>query len=476
MSGLCHILPPAISGSAPERMSSPFIASPHPWARAAAEEVIREVHHYMQLHPESELHRLGKMFGVLVMDTGKQTYRYLKAFSSVLDGQHQIDGYVPPIYDFTDENGYFRQEEKVISSLTDQNPLRKQRSNALQRWLFSQYNIVASNGKTRNILDIFSKEKPILSAEDYFSGNKGSKDNKESNAEHLPPAGAGECCAPKLLQYAFQNGYKPLAIAEFWVGATDAREMHQDGCFYGACTGKCRPILRYMLRGISAEETEDTWTEEQLKKQVHVLYEDEYLLVALKPAGLLTVPGKGEKKNLEGYLLQSRGYSYLKAVHRLDQDTSGIVVFAKEVSHYTALQKQFCSRLVKKRYEALVCPRDEHRKTEETGIISLPILPNPTDRPRQMVDRKYGKKAVTQYEVVRRLQNGQICLNLYPLTGRTHQLRVHCSHPEGLNAPIAGDRLYGEPSGRLYLHAAEIVFSHPVSGSTMRFHVRANWL
>lgn len=422
----------------------------------------------MQTHPQSELHRLGKMFGVLVIETDKKEYRYLKAFSSLLDGKHEMPGYVPPVFDFTTPSGYFRQQEAIISSKKDQPEERKQLSRSLQRWLFSQYVMLSASGAKKNLLDIFQGEKPILSEEVYFSAER-------NEADRFPPAGAGECCAPKLLQYAFQQHYRPLALAEFWIGAPDPRELRQEGNFYSACMGKCRPILRHMLRGIDIDEQiEERIDEERLIKSVRILYEDDYLLVALKPSGMLTVPGKGEKLNLETYLQQLRGTNYVKAVHRLDQDTSGIVVCCKEASLFSALQQQFSTRQVLKRYEAIICPKDVN-EIKNSGTISLPLLPNPFDRPRQMVDYQHGKQSETKYEIIKCLPKGLLYIHLIPKTGRTHQLRIHCAHPDGLNSPILGDRLYGKEADRLYLHAGEIEFSHPISGSRMKFSVHSDW-
>lgn len=209
---------------------------PHPWARAAAEEVVREVHAYMTQHPETELHRQGKMFGVLVVRRGEEEYGYLKAFSSLLDGRHEMEGYVPAVFDFAVENGYFRREEAEISAMTDRPEERRERSRALQRWLFAQYRMLSGSGQTRDLLDIFQGEKPILSAEEYFSGNR-------KEAEHLPPAGAGECCGPKLLQYALAKGYAPLAMAEFWVGKADAREPATRGLFLWRLPRKMQAYL-----------------------------------------------------------------------------------------------------------------------------------------------------------------------------------------------------------------------------------------
>lgn len=390
------------------------------------------------------------MFGVLVIRDENGDFGYLKAFSSLLDGQHQMEGFVPPIFDFTAPNGYFRQEEAAISALNEPEN-RKTRSQALQRWLFSQYAIRSVGSKTRDLIDIFASEPAILTAEEYFSNAK------PSTSAALPPAGAGECCAPKLLQYAIANRLTPLALAEFWIGAAPKNELRRDGYFYGACLGKCRPILQHMLQGVEISDPSD---KERPTAPIDILYEDDWLLIAMKPSGLLTTPGKESPYSLEQTLRDQYPQTALKAVHRLDRDTSGIVVLAKSEEAYRRMQELFRTRQVFKRYEAIVeCLSPD--SIPEQGEINLPLLPNPFDRPRQMVDHQHGKRAVTQYKRCRQVAQNRVFIDLFPLTGRTHQLRVHCAHPDGLNAPIVGDPLYGTPSDRLYLHAAEIQFTHP---------------
>ena len=448
---------------------------PHPWARAAAEQVIEQIHHYMHRTPHSELHRLGKMFGILVIRDENGNFGYLKAFSSLLDGQHYIDGFVPPIFDFAEPTGYFRQEEAAISAInrqlestdltqTDKSSLRaerKSRSQALQRWLFSQYQVRSAIGQTRDLIDIFAQVPPILSAEDYFY------DRHNTPVVALPPSGAGECCAPKLLQYAILNHLTPMALAEFWIGAAPKNELRRDGYFYGACQGKCRPILNHMLQGMDIEPDPD---KEILPDSIEVLYQDQWLLIAMKPNGLLTTAGKNNTPCLEQLLQQRFNNPHIKAVHRLDQDTSGLVVLSQCEDAYSKLQTLFRNRLVFKRYEAIVEHQPGYTIPPE-GEISLPLLPNPFDRPRQMVDYQHGKTARTKYKVRKQLAENRVFIDLFPLTGRTHQLRVHCAHPDGLNAPIVGDPLYGIPSDRLYLHAAEMQFTHPYTSKTVRLQV-----
>ena len=441
-------------------MQSPFSLPPHPLAQKAAAEVIDRIHAYMRAHPESELHRCGKMFGVLVYTdegiNGLEDERYIAAFSAQLDGSYHHEGFVPPIYEMPSPPVGHSKDE----------------SRRLQRLLFAQYNILNGKGESKSLLEIFESEKPILSEEDFFE--KSQIKNLKFKIS-LPPSGAGECCAPKLLQYAFAHGLTPVAMAEFWVGAPSHTDVRQEGAFYAPCSGKCVPILRHMLKGVDITNER---VNELTNERPEVIYEDEWLMVVNKPAGLLSVPGKTEEPSAEQLL-------HAKAVHRLDQDTSGLLVLAKTPEVYKTLQSYFQRRDILKRYEAVVKPNDEMSRVNalneplalNEGVIDLPLLPNPYDRPRQMVDRAHGKPAITRYEIRERRADGTILVDFYPLTGRTHQLRVHAAHPDGLNAPILGDRLYGLRDERIrelgdermMLHAAEITFVHPITQEEMHF-------
>lgn len=295
-------------------------------------------------------------------------------------------------------------------------------------------------------------------------------------SEALPPSGAGECCAPKLLQYAFSHNLKPIAMAEFWIGAPSKTEVRQEGVFYPPCSGKCVPILRHMLQGVKVEPTPAEKRSQVLCEQIEVLYEDEWLMVVNKPSGLLSVPGKNDELSVESYLNHQSSIinhksqtTFVRAVHRLDQDTSGLLVLAKTPEVYKTLQAYFQRRDILKRYEAVLVKNEGVKELKNEGVIDLPLLPNPYDRPRQMVDHEHGKPAITRYKVRERREDGTVLVDFYPLTGRTHQLRVHAAHPDGLNAPIVGDRLYGQSGERLMLHAAEIRFIHPVNGQEMHF-------
>ena len=314
---------------------------------------------------------------------------------------------------------------------------RKTMSEALQERIFRLFVVTNAHGEQRDLVEVF---KPLGT---------------------LPPAGAGECCAPRLLNYAFNHSLRPVCMAEFWWGASPVGEVRHHGHFYPACRSKCKPILDFMLQGLDVEDNmlgqpmDDT--------SLDVVYDDQWLTVLNKPSGMLTVPGK----LLEDSLLTRYQDAHPEAhgpmvVHRLDQETSGLVIFAKDKATHKALQQQFENHTIKKCYIALlegIVPQDE-------GVIDLPLRPDVDDRPRQRVDAEWGKPAVTRYHVLER-NDGVTRVTLEPLTGRTHQLRVHASHPMGLNCPIVGDRLYGKAGRRLMLHAQTITFVHPATNKTM---------
>ena len=421
----------------------------------ATKKIIDKVHAYMQLHPESELHKCGKMFGVLVyngeMINGENGVNYLAAFSAKLDSSYFHEGFVPPVYEMT----------------TPPVGTSKAESQRLQRLLFANYNFVNGKGETKNLLEIFKDEKPIIPADEWF--NKSEIINLQypiSNLQSpMPPSGAGECCAPKLLQYALTHGLKPIQLAEFWVGAPSKTEIRQEGQYYAPCSGRCVPILKHMTQGLEdlrIEGVKDFKVENLPKPEI--LFEDDYLIVVNKSAGLLSVPGKSDEPSAESLL-------HARAVHRLDKDTSGLLVLAKTPEVYKTLQAYFQRRDIFKRYEAILCPNQKSKilNLKSEGQIDLPLLPNPYDRPRQMVSLEHGKPAITRYHIREHRPDGTLLVDFYPLTGRTHQLRVHAAHPEGLNAPIVGDRLYGHPAERMMLHAAEIRFVHPITKKEMHF-------
>ena len=283
----------------------------------------------------------------------------------------------------------------------------------------------------------------------------------------VPPSGAGECCAPKLLQYAFAHHLHPVSIAEFWWGASPAGEIRQHLHYYPACRGKCRPILNYMLQGLDVEPNP---YEQSLDATPDIIYEDDAIMVVNKPAGMLTVPGK-----INGFSVWDFCKNHCPdadgpmIVHRLDMATSGLLVVSKTKTAHLHLQEQFLRHKVEKKYTAQL----EHPlppTTPRSGTIRLPLRPSLLDRPRQVVDMGKGKTAITQYEMLT-----DVLVSLTPLTGRTHQLRVHCAHGDGLGMPIKGDTLYGHAAERLYLHAGSLSLDHPITGERMTFTYLADF-
>ena len=384
---------------------------------------------------------------------------------------------------------------------------RKERSAALQRKLFEQFRMLNAQGEVKDLYTIF-----------------------EQTVQKVPPAGAGECALPKLLQYAYFHQLKPLAMAEFWWGDSPKNEIRHHGYYYPSCKGKCEPILQHMLQGLEVDENpllNPIHEEEELE----IVFEDEWLLVINKPAGMLSVPGKAEDRDSVYHRLKKK---YPEAtgpmiVHRLDMATSGLLLVAKTKEVHRDLQAQFANRSIKKRYvavldgviikteketkpiaeKAILIAKEtvstkktaKAERTGNTGRIELPLCLNPLDRPRQMVSSEHGKEAITEYQIIseseritsesentfnesNRIDESERSINesrkytrivFYPLTGRTHQLRVHAAHPEGLGCPILGDELYGKKADRLYLHAEYIEFRHPIYGDILCIQKEADF-
>ena len=336
--------------------------------------------------------------------------------------------------------------ERRISALKSE---RKTRSAALQQKLFEQFGMLNYRGEVKNLCEIFGQ-----------------------TVHKTPPAGAGECAAPKLLQQAYLHGWKPIAMAEFWWGDSPKTEIRHHGHYYPACKGKCEPILQHMLQGLQVEENPMLKRVQVPSKNLEIVYEDPWLSVINKPAGILSVPGKEDAVSV--YSLMREQYPEADGpltVHRLDMATSGLMLIAKTKRVHQNLQAQFKNRLVRKRYVALlegIVPKDK-------GTVDLPLCLNPLDRPRQMVHTEHGKPAITDYQVLERLDGKRTRIAFYPRTGRTHQLRIHAAHPLGLHCPIIGDELYGEKADRLYLHAEYLEFTHPITGETVRITKEAEF-
>ena len=416
----------------PERFTYPFCYEPHPLCLLAAEEVKQEIEH---IHPSE-----GKMFGVLVVEGG-----FLAAYSGLLEGRNDWPYFVPPVFDAQQPDGYFKTREREISLTTHLSPLiSKKMSQDLQLWLFHQYRMLNAKGEEKDLVDIW---------QDYHSSPR------IRRKIPLPPGGTGDCCAPKLLQYAYLHHLKPVCMAEFWWGPSPKTEIRHHGQFYPACSGKCKPVLTWMLQGLDVDPNPEEVGFPHLVPEV--VYEDDAIAVINKPAGLLSIPGRTEEYSVATWAQQRWPGSL--PVHRLDMGTSGILLVAKNQEIYQTLQKQFTDHTVKKKYLAVV----EGVPAKEHGIIDLPLLSDPLNRPRQVVDFEHGKRAITEYRVL----SPPNLLALWPHTGRTHQLRMHCAHEQGLGCPIKGDELYGTKSDRLYLQAQAISFVHPVTGKRMHFEL-----
>lgn len=559
----------------PGRMNNPYRYEPHPLCIIAADEVRAYIRGRKEWKEETDM---GKMFGVLIVadnspardeTAGKDSTNglsgnirmgYIAAYSGQIGGRSDWGGFVPAVFDYLQEDGYFKRHEKEITAInrevesherdaglrrlaedvarlrreeesaisvhrslmaaakrrrdgrrnagavspTEQaemtresqfmkaelrrikkrfteeigckekemeafrnrigmlKRLRKERSDALQRWLFSRFVMLNARGERRNLLEIFA-----------------------GTAFKMPPAGAGECCEPKLLQHAFANRLHPLCMAMFWIGGSPRAEIRHDGNFYPACSGKCKPILTWMLEGITMESEEETLcrctcngvspTPVEPVTRNMILYEDSSIIVVNKLAGMLSVPGKIRCESVYSIIRElcpDAGYPMM--VHRLDMAASGLLVIAKNKAAHENLQRQFAARKVRKRYIAALTATPRQLR----GNSVLPLRPDILDRPRQIVDYEHGKTAITHYEVIDNpqtqmqrefIRKGSALVALYPETGRTHQLRVHCAHRDGLNAPIVGDELYGCKADRLYLHAELLGFTHPVTGIYMEF-------
>lgn len=359
-----------------------------------------------------------------------------------------------------------RQKEEKVAALKT---LRRQKSDDLQRWLFSHFIMKNGRGETANLLDIWSGHGSL--GNQYLSS--------EGQEELLPPAGSGECCEPKLLQYAFAQGLKPVGMAMFWWGESPRQEVRHHLQFYPACHSKCKPILSWMLQGVDVDPNplESKERDAELAAKLKTIYEDNDICVVVKPAGLLAVPGKSGRESVQS-IMRRRYTDNISplVVHRLDMGTSGLMVIARTMEAYHNLQKQFAAHEVRKRYVAVLSRSFAKSQLGSSGIISLPLRPDIDDRPRQLVDFVHGRIAVTRYEIV-----GERHVLLWPQTGRTHQLRVHCAHRQGLDNPIEGDPLYGnredvrigQLSDRMLLHAEAISFRHPTSGKLMTFTSKA---
>jgi tRNA pseudouridine32 synthase / 23S rRNA pseudouridine746 synthase len=398
----------------------------------------------------------GKMFGVLVVRAPDGTLGALRAFSGMLGGSWVVDGFAPPCFDVQRFSAVWSAGEAALNALAaDRAALRYgvsavlatrdratvARSTEILSQLQVLYVLPNARGEVRALADLF--------------------------APRLPPGGAGDCAAPKLLAAAYAQGLQPIALAEFWWGAPPRDGDRRHGAFYAACRGKCGPILSHMLTGVDVQHSAAPGVRPVPAYEPVIVFEDEHLIVVNKPAGLLSVPGKGaHRQDCVAARLHARVPSAPApfVVHRLDVDTSGLMLVARTQEVFVALQRQFAARTIEKRYVALL----DGEVHGEHGAITLPLRVDADDRPRQIHDPVHGKAAITDWRVIARAA-GRTRVEFTPWTGRTHQLRVHAAHPLGLNAPIVGDRLYAhEAPGdhmRLHLHAESLRWVHPSTQS-----------
>ena len=349
--------------------------------------------------------------------------------------------------------------------------IRKLKSDQLQRWLFSQFTFLNAQGERSDLLSIFRNYYILNRPQSVFATHFATVGEQITL---FPPSGTGECCEPKLLQYAFVHGMRPVEMAMFWWGEPPKTEIRQHGQFYPACNGKCKPLLTWMLKGMNVAANA---LETEAEQSIEIIYEDHDLAVILKPSGMLTVPGRSKRQSVETILRQRWNENDIPIImHRLDMATSGLLVVARNRYAHKQLQAQFKEQTIQKRYVALLSTDLLNRVgLPKEGTISLPLCADVLDRPRQMVDRNKGKTAITHYKIIGKIPlhdsyySEAIKVELRPVTGRTHQLRVHCAHSEGLACPILGDTLYGKRADRLYLHAEYLEFTHPTTGKRLRF-------
>jgi len=521
----------------PKKIAYPFNYTPHPLAEIASKELQNyltknNVQHNFGIKNPNHKEALGKMFGVLVVKTADNKLGYLAAFSGKLANKNLHPYFVPPIFNILDENGFYRQTEKEIDTinlkiiqleedisyktkkkqyakafkkqekLLEEERLKiklRRKKRKLTKTTNNQLNIneefylreyeVYLNAKIHPLKQTLSayqekihhlkklrKEKSANVQQEVFAryeflnieGKKANLLTIFKNSTQNIPAGAGDCCAPKLFQYAFLHQLTPIAMAEFWWGKPLNTSVRKHQHFYPACTGKCKPILTHMLQGMQVAEN-PLFQQLQTEKHIAIVFEDAHVLVINKPHNLLSVPGKEIKDAV--YTRIKKQYPNATGpllVHRLDMATSGILLIAKNKDIHQKLQAQFLNRTVKKRYVAILNGEVNNKK----GTIELPLRVDLEDRPKQLVCFEHGKKAHTKWECLD-IKNKKTRVYFYPITGRTHQLRVHAAHQKGLNTPIVGDDLYGTVHDRLYLHAESISFIHPVSLQEVSFSVPA---
>ncbi|MGB0883214.1 MAG: RluA family pseudouridine synthase [Flavobacteriales bacterium] len=539
----------------PKQFPFPFYFQAEEWSALAAadlqrylEQLSKEKNNPLDSLSES----CGKMFGVLLVEDLEGNFAYLAAFSGKLNQSNDHKGFVPPIYDLSAEDSFYKKgedyliglnktyeklkkskafldlktaleqakakaetDEKAQRAITiEQRRLRKiQRKEAIEKGTFDsieaelikqsyhyrhQLKTCIANGKSAceaievKLEPYLTKLNSLKTERKQFSAKLQSQlfeayvlknQNRETKTmwavfqdfnQSIPPGGSGECCAPKLLQYAYNHGLKPISLAEFWWGKSLKSDLKKHKLFYPSCRGKCEPILDFMLQGVDVSENpmSKNWAAD---KVVETIYEDDHILLINKPADLLSVPGKTITDSVYSRIMEK--FPDLDSpliVHRLDMSTSGLMLLAKTKNAHKSLQKQFIERTITKQYVAVL----EGQLQENEGLVNLPLILNINDRPRQIISYEHGKSAETHW-FKSKANKVYTQVYFYPKTGRTHQLRVHSAHHLGLNAPILGDDLYGKQQKRLHLHARSLCFKHPDNQNDMCFFIEPldeNWI
>jgi len=471
---LTYLDPQPPKGALPPRLASPFAGGqPHPLALRAAAEVqqaLRQGTHFAA-DAFKGMHR-GKMFGVLVVADAGGRVGYLKAFSGTMLDLWEVDGFVGPTFDLAARTSMWPvgraaldklgAEISVLDDKLQSSPQAQRSELATVRHALKKRQIALSNELLGQFFDGYRFTNAHCEVRSLY----------ELFAPHTPPGGAGDCAAPKLFRHAQQNGLRPIALAEFWWGTSSAAdEGRHEGSYYPACQKKCGPILSHMLQGWAVDAAPEKGGETISVVEPQTVFEDAWLAIVNKPVGLLSVSGRSglERDSVQARLRERYPQCNIQIViHQLSEGASGLVLATKESSAHASLQKQFFLGQLHNRHIACL----EGIVNGNEGIVSLPLRPDPQNRPRHVFDPIHGSLAVTEWKVLSR-HTDYTRVALVARTSRTHQLRVHAADPNGLAAPIVGDRIYGHAAGQLVLHSQDLSFVHPASGKRMEFRLPA---
>ena len=395
-----------------------------------------------QISQESEERKgHGIMVGALVCVNAAGERVVLHAVSGIT---YSVNGTVTPIASPKEIETALAKNDAEIHELTKkinegQEELKKERTlltDESLRNVFSLYTFTRFDGKKITLNEII-----------------------QAHDGKLPPTGTGDCCAPKLLSYAFEHNLTPISMDEVFYGRDTKNKTN--GTSYPPCDERCGYILPYILG-------------------LEILYRDSQIIVVNKPSGLLSVPGRTPDKQDCVVNRVKKLFPHCitqPSVHRLDMETSGLLVLAFTEEAHRNLSRQFEEGTVHKKYVALIDGVFNHNEYE--GELQLKFRLDVDNRPHQIYDEVNGKLGITQwkkegtelYTAPDGTKRRTTKIIFTPKTGRTHQLRLAASDPHGFGIPIVGDTLYGhcEPDERLMLHAFELEFRHPISGEQRHF-------